>query len=458
LTIFLILHTQIVNAPRMIVRMTPGNTIPSLLVIIILFCFNAASTAQNNRFQFKGRVLDRETNLPVSGVNLSVAGTRRGCSSNLNGEFSMTVYTRPAFINVSHLGYESQKIWLDSATNTITLLMNPVRQLLQEVEIRAVNKPIPFFKDDKYSVLDYEVDSNMIYLLIYRFRLNKSEILCKSLEGDTLSRSGIIPFKPSGLFLDCLHNLHVLTEDSTYQLVRRKDSIFLCYPSDIKMFRAFLSDCVTSTDSMLFFRKESPDQLSVEFFQVNRNSKKKQLLAAMGDEAKLKMLRENPEVYQYLIMREPPRNEMTEDGNIVMGDVVGWQWLKKIVFTANTSSLHRIDDVLGVFNTTKYTLDLYTMNGLFFSKLKMPVEDINEGRWTTEIYVDNIDHNAYTSFLTMGGYFTLYQINLNTGELKRILSAEQGFPQKVRIHRHFLFYLYDIPGEGDNKYLFRQKL
>ena len=445
------------NLFRMMIRMISRNAIPSL-VIVIMFCFNTASTAQNKRFLFSGKVLDRVTYQPVSGVNLTVAGSRRGCSTNQSGAFSMTVYTRPVFINVSHIGYESQKIWLDSATNTITLLLNPVRQELQEVEIKAINKPLPFFKDNKYSVLDYEVDSNLVYLLIYRFRLNKSELLCKSLEGDTISRSGIIPFKPSGLFLDCLHNLHVLTEDSSYQVVRKKDSIFLCYPSDIKLFRTFLSDCVTSTDSMLFFRKESPDQLSVEFYQVNRNSKEKQLLAAMGDEAKLKMLRENPEEYQYLIMREPPKNGMTEDGDILIGNVAAWQWLKKIVYKANTSSLHRIDDVLGVFNTTKYTLDLYTMNGLFFSKLKMPIRDITEGRWTTEIYVDNIDHKAYTSFLTKGGNFTLYQINLNTGDLKRELSAEQSFPQKIRVHRHFLFYLYDIPGEGDNKYLFRQKL
>ena len=137
---------------------------------------------------------------------------------------------------------------------------------------------------------------------------------------------------------------------------------------------------------------------------------------------------------------------------------MGEKWLKKIVYKTNTSSLHRIDDLLGIFNTANYTLDLYTLNGWFISKLKLPVKDITEGRWTTEIYIDKIDYKAYTSFLTKGGNFTLYQVDLNTGELKRKLSAKQGYPQKVKVYKNFLFYLYDIPGEGDNKQLFRQKL
>ena len=98
------------------------------------------------------------------------------------------------------------------------------------------------------------------------------------------------------------------------------------------------------------------------------------------------------------------------------------------------------------------------MRGELTSKLKMPVHDIHEGSWTTEIYIDNIDHKAYTSFLTKGGNFTLYRINLNTGELKRILSADHGFPQKVSIHHNFLYYVYDTPGEGDNQRLYRLKL
>ena len=423
---------------------------PCISSVLILLIFASTTVlAQNKRYQFKGTVLDKETHAPISGVNLSVAGTRRGCSTNLKGEFSMTVYSRPVFINVSHLGYESQKLWLDSATITITILLNPARHILQEVEIKAKNNPVPFFKDNKYSVLDYVVDSNLVYLLIYRFRHNKSELLCKSIFGDTLALTSILPFNPTGLFLDCLHNLHILTEDSAYQVFHRKGSLDLSFAEDIKKFRLFLSDCVTSTDSLLFFRKESPDQLSVEFYQVDRFSRQRQLMSAAVDKKKLKMLMQNPEEYKYLIMHTAPRN---------IDEVITWQWLKKIIYKTNSSSLHKIDDILCVFNKADYTLELYTTRGEFSAKLKMPISEIRGGRWTSEIYIDNIDHRVYTSFSTKGGNFTLYKVDLNTGELKLVLNIEHGFPQKIRVHQNFLFYLYDVPGEGDNKHLFRQKL
>ena len=134
-----------------------------------------------------------------------------------------------------------------------------------------------------------------------------------------------------------------------------------------------------------------------------------------------------------------------------------WNWVKKVLYKPNTSTLHKIDDMLCVFNTADYTLELYTLLGEFTSKLKLQVQKTNAGRWTTEIYIDDIDGKAYTSFIK-NGKMTLYRVDLNTGELKRITSSRHMFPQKVHVHNNFLFYLYDIPGQGDNKHMFRQKL
>ncbi|MEI6456755.1 MAG: carboxypeptidase-like regulatory domain-containing protein [bacterium] len=418
-------------------------------MLLLLVSMPSSLHGQSSRFQFRGKVLDRKTFTPVAGVNITVAGSRRGCSSNQNGEFMMNIYTRPVFLNVSHLNYEPQKIWLDSTSNTITILLNPASRLLQEVEIRAKSEPEPFFRDNKYSVLDYEIDDSLVFLLVYRFRINYSEILCKSVTGDTIARSGTFPFKPKGLFLDCMNNLHLLTEDSVYQIYLNKEKLSIAYVKDIKLFRLFLADCVAATDTLLFFRKESPDHLSVEFSMVNRRTSQRQTLSSVGDEQKLKMLRRNPQDFKYLAMDTPPRS---------YDDVITWLWLKKIVYKTNASSLHKIDDILCIFNTADYTLELFTLRGEFTSKLKMPVPDIHEGRWTSEIHIDNVDHKAYTSFLTKGGNFTLFRINLNTGELKKMLSAVHDFPQKPRICKGFLYYLYDFPGEGDNRRLFRQKL
>jgi len=426
-------------------------------ITFLLICVSSVLIAQNKRMQFKGKVLDRETRAVITGANITISGTRRGTSSNENGEFSVTIYNLPVYMSISHVGYETQRIWLDNPSAPfITVLMNLVSSLLPEVEIKARNEPVPFFKDNQYSVLDYEVDSNLVYLLIYRFRLVNSELLCKSVNGDTVARSGTLRFKPTGLFHDCMGNIHMLSADSAYQVWRKRDHLDLLYPIGLSRFNLVLPGCVASTDSLLFFRKETPDHQSVDFYTIDRKTSRKQHLTMVRDEAKLKMLHDNPMDYFYLMMDTIPgvmMDTIAGDG----GQGAEWIWVKKILYKNNKSTLHRIDDIMCIFNTADYTLALYTLSGEFTSKLKMPIEKIDDGKWTSEIYIDNIEKTVYTSF-RKGELYTIYRINLNTGELKRKLTTDHEFPQKIRVHNDFLFYLYTIPGKGDNKHLYRQKL
>jgi hypothetical protein len=416
------------------------------VVLPLLFC--ATLAAQNRRMQFKGKVYDRETMVPVKGVNISISGTRRGASTNDAGEFAITIYEVPVYMTVSHVGYETQRIWLDNSSSSFTILLNPAPTLLQEVEIRSENKPLPFFRDNRYAVLDYEADSGLVYVLAYRFRLHNSELICKTLGGDTVARSGPLLFKPAGLFHDCIGNIHILSEDSAYQVWRRDDHLQVCHPVDIKRFRSVLPGCVASTESLLFLRKASPDGLVVQFDAVGRQTGYRKHLQSSADEIKLKMLHDSPRDQLLLMLDTIPDDFST---------ATYMHWLKRIIYKPNASSLHRIADLMCVFNTADQTLGLYTLGGDFTSKLKLQADRITDGRWTTDIYIDDMDNKAYTSF-RKGGRYTIYRIDLNTGDLKLNVTAVHDFPEKITIHKGFLFYLYHMPGQNDNKQLLVQKL
>jgi hypothetical protein len=397
---------------------------------------------------FFGKVVDHETYISISDANISFAGTKQGCTSDRNGEFSFYLDSLPVYIVISHLGYETQRIWLDKASGGFTVLLRPVASMLQEVEIKSENKPEPFFKDELYSVFDYEVDSSLVYLLIYRFRLAKSELLCKSLSGDTVARSGTFSFKPAGLFLDCLGYLHVLSQDSAYQVYLEKDTLLLPYAFDIQKFNSTVIDCVAATDDLLVFRNESPDHQTIDFVSINRKTKQKQNLTSVRDEFKVNMLWRNPSDHYFFSFDTIP------DGYL---DFKEWMWVKKILYTPNVSVLFKAGDTLAVFNTTNGAIELFNVNGKFMSGLAMPAQETGSGDWTKEIYVDRIAHSFYTSFLK-NGKLSLCRIDLFTGELKRILVTTHIFPQKVKVHDNNLFYLYDLPGSGDNKHLFKQKI
>lgn len=425
-------------------------------MILALFIFSlicAATSAQRQNRYFYGKVIDRETRVPISSANITFTGTRLGATTNSRGEFSFFIDTIPVYMTVSHLGYETQRIWLDNTSPSITVMLKLQATLLKEVEVKSMNEPELFFKDSQYSVLDYAVDSNRVYLLIYRFTKAESELICLSVSGDTASCSGSLPFRPVELFHDCLGHIHVVGHDSAYQVFRDSNLLRLIYPADIDRFRRTLSDCVASAGDLLFFRKVSQNKLGVEFYTINKKTSQRQHLTNANDEEKMKMAQANSEGRisndnSLLLMSRIPEDRQTFQE---------WMWVKKVLYKPNTSSLYRISENLCVFNTADYTLELYTLDGEFTSKLKMQVQNTRDGRWTTEIYIDGIENKAYTSFLK-NGRMTLYRIDLNNGNLKRIATTPHMYPQKIKVHNNFLFYLYDIPGEGDNKHMFRQKL
>jgi hypothetical protein len=108
-------------------------------------------------------------------------------------------------------------------------------------------------------------------------------------------------------------------------------------------------------------------------------------------------------------------------------------------------------------NTSEHTIEFYQPDGTYSSKLLINIKKINEGKWSGELYIDNLTAKVYTTFFRNGSY-SLYLLNLNTGTLTFIIPIEKLFPDKIYIQGGFVYYLYREDGEGTNVDLFRQKL
>jgi hypothetical protein len=160
------------------------------------------------------------------------------------------------------------------------------------------------------------------------------------------------------------------------------------------------------------------------------------------------VLRDNPGDYIYLISDRIPEGR---------DNLVEYVWVRTILYKPNKSVMFQVGDSLCVFNVTEGIMEFYDMDGNFINELRLPIEDNMAGEWTREIYIDAMEHKAFTSSLK-NGLITLYQIDLQTGMIHRLLKTVHAFPEKVRVHDGYLFYLYDKPWEGDAKYLYRQKL
>jgi len=416
-------------------------------IILFILLLSTGSHGQNYRF-FYGKVTDRATGSALSNVNISLSATLTGTVSDRRGSFSFFTDSLPIQMVVSHLGYATQKIYLDGTSFNLAIEMERSATTLEAVEIRSVNAPEPFYRDDDYSVLDYAIDSLRVYVLIYRYSLLQSQIICRSVAGDTLAVSGGLSFRPVRLFRDCLGFVHVVGKDSVYQLRITGGQVDLIYPASLKRFMSAMNDCLASTDKFLFFKKSVNSGLSIEFYTVDRITSRKELMSVAHDQERSLMLSRNRDDLQLLKMEKPPDSR---------DNFVQWSFARKILYRPNTTSLHRLKDRIVVFNTVTMTIEFYNREGEFTGKLLLPVNEVHDGKWTQEIYPDEISGKVYTSFARLGQY-TLYRIDLFTGELRRSVPFTHQFPQRIAVRDGFLFYMYDAPERADNKLLYRQKL
>ena len=416
-----------------------------IFILPLLFLLPEAPAQKQFKYFF-GTVADAQTLKPIKDVNITIEGRNIGEATDKKGEFSFFIDTVPVYMVVSHLAYETKRIWLDNTSAKINIRLNPAAKMLEEVEIIATTGPESFYNDDAYSVLDYEVEPGRVYLLIFRFRLAQSQIISMKPDGSREAASQPLNFRPDSLFRDCIGFVHLIGRDSAYQLYTDSTKILLNYPAPFTKFEQVLKNCVASTPSKLFFKQNTQNGFGIDFFSVDRKTSAKERVASVTDEKSLSMLRRNKDDYARILSSDIPsgRSEFQE-----------WNWARKIMYKPRTASMHRIGGYICVFNTAEETIEIYTPDGDFTSKVLMTLGKIDDGRWTKSLYVDEISEKAFTAFIK-NGKISLYRINMNTGSLTFSKSIFHFYPEKIRIIGGNAYYMYRVPGTQENKQLYRQ--
>ena len=102
--------------------------------LIIFFAINSTAYCQH---LLEGTIIDAETKIPVSFASIGVVGSYKGTSSNLNGQFSISV-TDSDSLKISCIGY--QTLIVHSANESELIELQPIITQLSEIVI--LDKPI----------------------------------------------------------------------------------------------------------------------------------------------------------------------------------------------------------------------------------------------------------------------------------------------------------------------------
>ena len=106
------------------------------MIRCLIFFLTLSSTAFCQQL-LEGTSVDKETGKPVPFASVGIVGTSKGTSSNLNGQFSISV-SGPVQLQVTCIGYESLSLYSIEGTRLIQL--KPMVTTLENIVI--FDKPI----------------------------------------------------------------------------------------------------------------------------------------------------------------------------------------------------------------------------------------------------------------------------------------------------------------------------
>ncbi len=128
-------------------------------VWLLLYLIGTAAVAQ--QITITGTVTDPTLNAPLSGASVVIKGQGTGAVTDASGKFTVTTTRRGAVtLTVSMVGYEPQTLPVPNGANTLSVLLRPAENQLQDVVVAAsrieessLRSPVSIEKLDARAVL-----------------------------------------------------------------------------------------------------------------------------------------------------------------------------------------------------------------------------------------------------------------------------------------------------------------
>ncbi|HRQ50961.1 MAG TPA: TonB-dependent receptor plug domain-containing protein, partial [Agriterribacter sp.] len=101
--------------------MTPKRLLQCIALSILLLFFSFSTALAQNR-TVTGNVTDSKDGAPLVGATIQVKGSRSGTTTDMSGDFSITIPAAAKTLVVSAVGYESQDVPIDADHLSVVLV------------------------------------------------------------------------------------------------------------------------------------------------------------------------------------------------------------------------------------------------------------------------------------------------------------------------------------------------
>jgi len=410
-------------------------------LFIFYICINSIITySQNNNVTIIGKVVDMN-NIPITNVTVKYFNNNTGAITNNQGYFYLNVNDFPVKIEVSRIGFKKKVVSIskDVYNSIDTFLLVKMEEKvypLEEVEIVNGKSNVIVSNNNNWFILDFKISRGKIIVLLKKNGKRKIKIL----DVDTWL-SNKIPIKVNGneLFEDCLNNIHILTNDSIYQIKITDTTINIYKAFSKTKFSNTLKICVGRINNKFIFKSVSKHNQAIKYWYIA--DKKKQIFYNVYDEdrflfAQRFLDRKNELIKKYGVLNELGDITVTQLHIIrkIRQLEFGYQFLGKI--PAYNPIFINNDTILIFDNVNK---SIVFLDSSFSIVKKVPI--LYPTKNNNIIYQDKITGKFYTeSNQLVKNEF--YEIDLSTGKTSEAIKINNCiFPEKVVFYGNKIFYI-----------------
>ena len=403
--------------------------------IVIFVLVSGLLSAQSR--QVSGLVLDAETGEPLPYAHVILKGTELGTITNLDGKFLLEVPELPSVLVVSEVAHESR--FYRAISDSVVIRLEPFSLELEGVTV--LDKREAYFKMAS-EVLDFEFYDDNILILANSGR----EVRLIDHRGNILDIAPT-PGKFTELFKDCLDNLHIVAEDTAWQVYYDYEKIRFIHPNPIYLFDLYLRNCEGKFEGGLIYSLSRRRGLVNSFLFAAGGSTVP--FYEIGDTSALNYLETNYDLNFFIDQRKygngrynmsvselEARLEQLQDELVV-------DWFDTRIMDPGEYYVFAELDKLRIFSTGIMTEFTFSDLSSEPQKSLMGIDDKHLH------YLNRDEANQKIYGVYKSGMGKVWVVNLDAPE-ERLNIGDYAFPTGLKVRDSYLFFVVDPTIDGAN--------
>lgn len=445
------------------------------LLIRILCSFIGVLLFANGMAQdqiLRGQVNEKETGLPLRGVNISIKGTDQGTTTDASGDFTLLIDSAlmdGLTLKFQRLGFDSKEMTLTKSEllaknqeggSSLEVFMTSFTYPLDTAFIMSDPLPEIVYSSTKHNVADYAFMGNDLLILVYPRRLEKGATLY--LMNQEMEVKDSIPLdkdiRALGLRRDYANRVYLEASGSVFLIDHKID--LEMQEVDSYLFNMTIAPIVDTVDHSLFFGTQGVPFPAIEYYDMDRRDSLYTLVHQVADKFMLELCRAE---YKYLSTRDKLRLYRLELETGVEKEVLACisSFEEGLYYEAIYAPLFLWLDTLYLFDHTNDRLWIYDKNSQLKDSIDIDYhqpEKFMGNPFTHELLMDEGNGRFYAVFQKPGGRCWLELVDTETGESKKVIQLKYPYPSGIKVKDAEVYYLYRPFESTQKKFLYKERL